>query len=119
LSWIAGDALFTNLVLFKLLSVGCYIGSAVLLYLTLGKGRPRYQVAGTLLLAWKPLVLMEFGSSGHNDIVMLFLAILAAWLVINGRFALGLAALTASTLVKIVTIFIFPLFLAYVWRQLS
>jgi hypothetical protein len=119
LSWLAGSDLFANLVLFKGLSVLCYAGSAFLLYLTLGKALPRYRVAGTLLFAWNPLVLMEFGSSGHNDIVMVFFAILAAWLVVNGRFALGLLALTASMLIKIVTIFILPLFVVYVWRHLT
>ncbi|HKP53345.1 MAG TPA: hypothetical protein VJ183_11935 [Chloroflexia bacterium] len=119
LSWLAVDDLFANLVLFKGLSVLCYAGSAFLLYLVLGKVLPRYRVAGTLLFAWNPLVLMEFGGSGHNDIVMVFFAILAAWLVLNGRFALGLLALTASMLIKIVTIFILPLFVVYVWRQLT
>jgi hypothetical protein len=118
LSWLAGSDLFANLVLFKGLSVICYAGSALLLYLILGKALPRYRVAGTLLFTWNPLVLMEFGGSGHNDIVMVFFAILAAWLVLNGRFALGLLALTASMLIKIVTIFILPLFVVYVWRQL-
>ncbi len=118
LSWLAGSDLFANLVLFKGLSVLCYAGSALLLYVILGKALPRYRVAGTLLFAWNPLVLMEFGGSGHNDIVMVFFAILAAWLVLNGRFALGLLAFTASMLIKIVTIFILPLFVIYVWRQL-
>ena len=119
LSWLAGGDLFTNLVLFKGLTVACYIGSAIFLYLTLDKTLPRFKVAGTLLFAWNPLVLMEFGTSGHNDIVMIFFAILAAWFVANGRFAIGLVALTASILVKIVTIFIFPIFIAYVWRRLA
>ena len=119
LSLLGGSDLFANLVLFKGLSVLCYVGSALLLYLTLGKALPRYQVAGTLLFAWNPLVLMEFGSSGHNDIVMVFFAMLGAWLLVSGRFALGLVALTASILIKIVTVFMLPLFLAYVWRGLS
>jgi hypothetical protein len=119
LSAIAGIDLFTNLLLFKTLDVLCYAGCVALLNLVISKVQPRYRVAGTLLFAWNPLVLIEFGSSGHNDIVMLFFAMLAAWLVVNGRFFLGLLALTASLLVKVVTIFLVPLFVAFVWRELS
>lgn len=118
LSWLAGENLFANLVLFKLLSVASYLGSTLLLFLILDRFMPRYRLAGTFLFALNPLVLMEFGGSGHNDIVMLFFAMLAAWLVVNRRFGLGLASLTASALVKIVTIFLFPIFLAFVWRRL-
>jgi hypothetical protein len=119
LSAIAGTDLFTNIILFKGLTVLCYVGCALLLYSILGKVLPQYRLAGTLLFAWNPLVLVEFGGSGHNDIVMLLFAVLSAWLIINGRFALGLLALTASLLVKVVTIFLVPLFVVFVWRELS
>jgi hypothetical protein len=119
LSAIAGADLFANLVLFKALDVLCYAGCAFLLYLVISKVQPRYSVAGTLLFAWNPLVLIEFGSSGHNDVVMLSFAMLAAWLVVNSRFLLGLLALTVSLLVKVVTIFLVPLFGVLVWRELS
>ena len=118
LSWLAGDSLLLNLLLFKGLTVLCYAGSAVLLYLTLARVLPRYRLAGTLAFAWNPLVLMEFGGSGHNDIVMIFFAMLALWLVANGRFALSLAAITASVLIKVVTIFVLPLFILLYFERI-
>ncbi len=119
LSLIAGNDLFLNLVLFKVLTVVCYAGSAFLLFLMLAKFLPQYSVAGTLLFAWNPLVLMEFGGSGHNDIVMIFFAMLALWLLVNDRFAPALVALTASLLIKIITVVVLPLFIVYVWKKLS
>ncbi len=116
LSLLAGSNLLANLFLFKGLTYLAYLGTVWLLYLTLGKVQPRYQLAGTLIFAWNPLVLFEFIGSGHNDIVMLFFVMLAVWLLVGGRYGLSLLALTAASLIKVVPIFIIPLFLVYIWR---
>lgn len=117
LSFVAGSNLLANLVLFKGLMVAAYLGTVVLLYATLGKVQPRYQLAGTLIFAWNPLVLFEFAGSGHNDIVMLFFVMLAVWLLVNRRFSLSLLALTAASLIKIVPVFVLPFFLVYIWKE--
>jgi len=44
---------------------------------------------------------------------------LAIWLLANHRYALSLLALTAGGLIKVVPLLLIPLFLIYIWRQLS
>src|SRR5688572_22822226 len=119
LSLLAGDNLLLNVLLYKALSVLGYLGTVWLIYLALGKIAPRYRLAGTVLFAWNPIMLMEFAGSGHNDVLMLFSMALAIWLLANHRYALSLLALTAGGLIKVVPLLLIPLFLIYIWRQLS
>jgi hypothetical protein len=119
LSLLANDSLLINVILFKALSILGYLGTIWMVHLTLGKIAPRFRLAGTVLFAWNPIMLIEFAGSGHNDVLMLFFTALAIWLVANGRYTLSLLALTAGGLIKVVPLLLIPLFLLYVWRQLS
>ena len=66
---------------------------------------PQQRLAGTLLFAWNPLVLLD-PANGHNDVVMLLPVLLAVWFLANDRIpatlrgALALAALTLAAWVK-------------------
>jgi hypothetical protein len=117
LAWLGGNSLLANLFYFKGLEIAAYLGTTLLIYRTLGKVQPRWQLAGTLLFAWNPLTLMEFAGSGHNDILMLFMVALACWLVVNERFTLAALALTAGALIKVVAGFALPLFIIYALLQ--
>ncbi|PZS00772.1 MAG: hypothetical protein DLM69_05910 [Candidatus Chloroheliales bacterium] len=117
LALLGGNSLLANLFYFKGLEVVAYLATTLLIYSTLGKVQPRWQLAGTLLFAWNPLILMEFAGSGHNDILMLFMVALACWLLVNQRFTLAMLALTAGALIKVVAGFVLPLFIIYALIQ--
>jgi hypothetical protein len=57
-----------------------------------------------VLLAWNPLVLLETAGSGHNEMVMIGLALLGVDLVRQDKIGMGVVALVASAHVKWVTV---------------
>lgn len=82
-AWIAQNHLKTTLLLFKLL-VGSFF--YVLLFLqtrvAITLGQKKWQF-GLLLFALNPLVLIETFGNGHNDVVMMALAILSLLLAVK------------------------------------
>ena len=95
-------ALKAALVLFDLLTVLLLFG----LLRTLGRD-PRAAV----IYAWNPMVMIEVGHSGHVDPVGICAMVLAVWLILRGRRALGLAALGVSFLAKYIAVVFAPFFL--------
>jgi len=62
------------------------------------------------LFALNPLVLIETLINGHNDVVMMFLALLSYWFFINSKKFRSLLFLLLSASIKYVTIVLLPLF---------
>lgn len=79
-----------------------------------GKGLA-FRFGALLFYIWNPLLLVEFGSSGHNDVVMLTFVLLAFWLHLLGRWRLAALTLGLATLVKLVAILFLP---GYLWLLL-
>jgi hypothetical protein len=71
-----------------------------------------FRVAATLAYAWNPLVLIEFGANGHNDVLMLTGVLAGIWLHLKGKWRLAVLALTLASLVKVVALF---WLVGYVW----
>lgn|GEM_PF-1755267 len=131
LARLVGDRLLDNLLAHKWLAMASYLGSVLLIAATLRRAAPGQALAGTLLFAWNPLILMEGLANAHNDLLMVFFLLAACWLLgyarriaeadplveTPGRVLLygGLALffLAASVLVKFVTILFLPFFLLY------
>jgi hypothetical protein len=74
-----------------------------------------FRIAATLAYAWNPLVLIEFGANGHNDVLMLTGVLAGIWLHLKGKWRLAVLALTLASLVKVVALF---WLLGYVWLLL-
>ena len=70
------------------------------------------QVAVTLLYAWYPLVLLEFGANGHNDIIMVTGILAAIWLHLKGRWQLAVVTLGLASLIKLIALLFVP---GYFW----
>lgn len=70
------------------------------------------QPGATLVYAWCPLALIEFGGNGHNDVLMLTGILSALWLHLTGRWRLAAAALALAALVKVVALLLLP---GYLW----
>jgi hypothetical protein len=118
-SRLAGDDLWANLILFKLLVILAYGVAAWLLWATLRRLRPDWAARGLLLFAWNPLVLFETAGNGHNDMVMIAALLGALYLLVRGgRWAvLAPAALMLAALVKFVPALLMLPVLVALWHD--
>ncbi|MDP2649421.1 MAG: hypothetical protein Q8P10_01115 [bacterium] len=93
--------------LFKLLMALSFIGSVFFIEKIARKtiANPNLAVAA---FALNPLVLVESLVSAHNDIVMIFLALVAVYTFIEGRYIKSFLFLLASILLKYATVLIIP-----------
>lgn len=142
---LVGDRLLTNLLAFKGLALAGYLISVLLIAAILRRTAPERALAGTLLFAWNPLVLLEAMANAHNDSLMTALLLGAFWVLasrlshapqdqapepssdrrfwswVNGSGALIL--LGAAVLLKLIPLLLFPLFLLFLvaeeggWRR--
>ena len=73
-------------------------------------------IVSVVLFSFNPLVAIEILVSGHNDIVMIFLAFFSLFLLMRKKIFLGILFFVLSIFIKYVTIFLVPIFLYVVWR---
>lgn len=126
LTFIGGGKFLITLYLFKALVIGSYIATSIFIYKILKKISPSHALAGAAFFALNPLVIIEGIMSAHNDMVMIFFAVLAVYfLTLKKRiYASLLAGLSIG--VKFTTIFLAPFviigyrpFLAFVFAMLT
>ena len=99
--------------LFKALATVCFFGTTYFLQKIFRKVNPEREVLGVVLFALNPLVIIETLISAHNDIIMMFFAVMGIYLLLQKKWFWGVLAVIVSALTKQVTIFlIFPV-LAY------
>jgi len=103
-----GNFLLT-LYLFKVFVGLFYLGLVFLIY------RMTKNLENVLFFALNPLVFIETFLSGHNDVVMMFLALLTFYFLKNKKIISSLFSLFASIFIKFASIFVLPtyLFAAY------
>src|SRR5262249_30986098 len=89
------------------------IFEAFFIYKILSHIAPRFALSGALALAWNPFALLEYSANSHNDIVMMFFVILAAFVLIKKYHVWALTLITASALVKFASLPLIPLFFFY------
>jgi len=70
------------------------------------------RIAVTLAYAWNPLLIIEFGVSGHNDLLLVTCVLAAMWLHLLGRWRLATLALAVAALVKFSAVLFLP---GYLW----
>jgi hypothetical protein len=73
------------------------------------------RVAVTLAYAWNPLVMLEIGANGHNDVLLLTGMLAALWLHLLGRWRLACVAFALATLMKFNMVLFIP---GYMWLLL-
>lgn len=76
-------------------------------------------IISLILFALNPLVVIETLVSGHNDIVMIFLALLSFFLLINKKIFLGTLFFVLSIFIKYTTILLVPIFLFICWKTIK
>jgi len=101
---------------FKGLVIAFYLGSAVLVYDIVRRTRPGLETFAALFFLWNPLVLLEVAGNGHNDIVMMFLVLLALAVAQRNLVGPAMLLLFASALIKFVSLLLVPLLALHVLR---
>lgn len=76
-------------------------------------------IIAVILFALNPLVIIETLVSGHNDIVMIFLAFLSFFLLAKKKIFLGTIFFVLSIFIKYATLLLIPVFLYVVWRLIK
>lgn len=121
-----GDDLIRNIVVHKLFVTLFFFGSAVVLSRIVRAVRPAWALPALVLFTWNPLVLFEVAGNGHNDVVMVFFALVAVWAAVRSRWHLVPVAFVLAVLIKYTLVVLGPVLLLYalkaegrrVWRPL-
>ncbi len=108
-----------NAIAFKLLSGAFLAASVAVVVLILRRKAPERALAGVVLLAWNPVILVETLGNGHNDIAMIFWVLAAAWALVGGRYTLAVLALVLGALVKFVPVLMLPAAVLIAVRELG
>ncbi|HEY0068781.1 MAG TPA: hypothetical protein VGE04_02290, partial [Chloroflexia bacterium] len=116
-SLLAGDDLWRNLIMFKLLVTVAYGVSVALTYAILMSLKPGWALRGTLFFAWNPLVLFEVPGNGHNDAVVIAFLLAAVYLFVRARRIAVLPALMVGALTKFIPVLLVPVAAAAIWRD--
>lgn len=99
-----------TLVSFKLLTASFFFGTAFLIW------KITKNAFSPALFALNPLVLIEVIASGHNDVAMMFFAVLAFYFLIKKQIVFAALFLGTSILIKYATLFLLPVFLYGCWK---
>ncbi len=110
---IAGRDILVSLLLLKFMFSSMIIYGAFLVYKILSHIAPRFAIPATLALAWNPFVFFEFSDNGHNDILMMFLILLAIFALTKDYHIWALMLIIASALIKFASLPLVPLFFIY------
>lgn len=71
----------------------------------------------TAFFALNPLVLIETLVSGHNDVLMMFFALLSIYFLKKEKVVFAIILIFLSILIKYATIFLFPVFVYYFYLK--
>ena len=116
LSYLGMQKFAITFFLFKFLMTGAYLGTVYYLYQILKKLTPENALFGTAFFALNPLVLIESLVSAHNDIVMMFFAVMAVYFLIKKRIFFALLLLFLSIGIKFATILMLPVFIYAIYQ---
>jgi hypothetical protein len=118
-SFLASQRITLALSAFKSLVVVFYLWTVFLLTKLLDFTRAKEKVSGLAFFVFNPLIVFETLVSGHNDIVLVFFALLAFWFLANDRKILAVLSLFFSILIKFATLFLLPVFALTFWKKVK
>src|SRR5258708_1730548 len=111
LSFLGIGFFLPTLFLFKTLTTACFLGTAYFIGKILKLISPAKGNFGILFFALNSLVILERLVFGHNDIAMMFFAILAFYFLVNKKTTSSIASLILSIGVKFATLFLIPVWI--------
>lgn len=108
---------FNNFILtlfnFKILALVFYLGVIYLIF------KLTKNVENTAYFALSPLVLIETLVSSHNDVAMMFFALVAIFFLKKDKIFFAIIFLILSILIKYATIFLIPLFIYLIYLKIK
>jgi hypothetical protein len=113
-----GERIGLTVLLFRGFTIVAALAGAAFLWASLRRFAPRHAAQGLVFFLWNPLLILETGLSGHNDILMATFLLLAVLLHLHDRRVWAVAALMLSALVKFATVPILALYVLLAVRQL-
>jgi hypothetical protein len=114
---IVGSGKFVaTLLLYKLMFGVFHLGNMYLINKILRIHKPHIAIIGTLFFALNPLVLVESLVSPHNEVMMLFFALVGIYALLRHQAATTILAVLLSASIKYVSILMLPIFL--LWRRI-
>lgn len=119
LAKISGNNLVNNLLIFRLFVILFYLASIFILnkILLLLKSPARPLIL--YLYAWNPLLLLEVANNGHNDIIMVTLALLAFYCYLKNKLWLVLPIFILACLIKYIFILLLPFLILLLLRKIQ
>jgi alpha-1,6-mannosyltransferase len=102
----------------KLLAAASLLGCTWLVWLLARRARPGSETLAVVLFAWNPFVLLRVVGNGHNDLVMMFLVLLALERAQRASWGLAFQAIAGATLIKFAAGLVGPPLLLYAWLQI-
>lgn len=119
LSFLGLNIFLPTFFLFKALASIMFIGTAYFMEKTL-KVLKKNESFGLVFFALNPLVIIESLVSSHNDIAMMFFAVLGIYLYFNKKFISSFVSVIISGLVKSVTIVLLgPIVLRFIAEKMN
>jgi hypothetical protein len=103
----------------KILVAVSYIIAIIYIGKILAKLQPGRQLMGMAIFALNPLIIFETLVSGHNDMVMMALVMIAYYLYLQKKRWAAWFALSLSVAAKLMTIFLVPVFFVGWQRKLA
>lgn len=103
----------------KILILLSYVATSVFLYKILCILDKKRSILGLAIFALNPLILIEGLVSAHNDMLMMAFAMISFYIFLKKRRWWSFVALSLSIAVKLMTIFLIPVFLLGWNRRLS
>lgn len=103
LSFVGMNIFLLTYFLFKALMAASYIGSVYFIGRFLRRVAPEHEVPGMVLFGLNPLVITESLISSHNDIVMMFFAVLGVYLLSGKKYVFAYTAFIAAYSIKFAT----------------
>ncbi|MBI3888164.1 hypothetical protein HY310_03815 [Candidatus Microgenomates bacterium] len=111
LSFVGFGIFLPTFFLFKSLMAASFIGTLYFMQKILQKLAPEKEVFGLIFFGLSPFMLIEYLVSAHLDIVMMFFATWAFYLLIQKRFIWVWVLLLISIGIKFATVFVVPVFI--------
>lgn len=97
---------------FKIFIALFYVATTILIW------KISKSIIHLILFAFNPLIIIETLVSGHNDIVMVFFALLSFSLLTRKKILLGTLFFVLSIFIKYTTVLLVPVFLFMVWKTI-
>lgn len=114
---IARQSAVSNVIAFKLLSFGFFMGTLFVVDSLAGRLHPARRALILAAVAWNPMVIIQLVGGGHNDAIMIFFIVLAFLLYRQERPVLAVTSAVLAVLVKTTAVFVLVPMLVLFLRQ--